>query len=213
MDFREIEDVRKFCRETGFVFSTQHDRVLETALTPEVIDDIFKWVTQYTKRPLLYEIGCSRGYTTAQIAQRLREKGVKDYRLIACDIDPRSVSWASEKFSADERITVELRNGLDYSEIESDSVDGIFSFNVMLPFLEHCLINGRRLHRVFLNESSRVLKEGKPLVLTWLWKPLILIKDKRMSGIPFQLKLYRPHKSIEPFLQILKEEKNERKSN
>ncbi|MEA1964833.1 MAG: hypothetical protein U9O41_06875 [Candidatus Aerophobetes bacterium] len=122
MDFREIKDVCKFCQESGFEFSTQHDRVLETA---------------------------------------------------------------------DERIAVELRSGLDYSEIESGSVDGLFSFNAMLPFLEYCLIKGKRLHRIFLKESSKVLKEGKPL---------ILVKNGRMSRIPFQLRLYRPHKSIELFL-------------
>jgi len=215
MNFRKVGDVRKFCQKTGFRFSTQHDKVLETALAPEAIDDIFRWIIQDSKRPLLYEIGCSAGYSTTQIVQRLKEKGIERYQLIACDIEPQSVDRTSKRFLADKRIAVELRSGLDYSGIETCSVDGIFSFNAMVPFLEHCLRKGKNLYRTFLKESSRVLKEGKPLILTWLWEPLFLVKDGRKSGIPFRVRLYGSHRSIRPFLQILniKEGKNGRETN
>ena len=83
MNSAEVEDAPKSSQETGFGFSTQHERVLDTALTPEANGDIFRWVAHGTQTPLLCQIGSSGGGSTAQIAQRLREEEIEDERLIA----------------------------------------------------------------------------------------------------------------------------------
>lgn len=83
MNSAEVEDAPKSSQEPGFRFSTQHERVLDTASTPEANGDIFGWVAHGTKTPLLWEIGSSGGGSTAQIAQRVREEEIEDQQLIA----------------------------------------------------------------------------------------------------------------------------------
>jgi SAM-dependent methyltransferase len=206
MNFRRIEDIVSFLGKSDWDSVSQHDNALEVALTPESIDDIFEMVTKNTDSPLIYESGCGSGVTTSQIYRYLHKKGIKNYKLVAHDINKSLVESAISKFSQDNRIIVELRSGSDYSDIPDRSVDGIFSFNTMIPFLYMYYTKKKNYsqHDDYLKETSRILKEGKPLVLTYLRVPFVLIKDSKIKkDIPFQVKLYNEHNSIEPFLRLL----------
>ena len=205
MNFKKIEDVVNFLEESEWDSINEHDNALEEALTPESIDDIFEMITKNTNLPLIYESGCGSGVTTSQICEYLSKKGINNYKLVAHDVNENLVKSASNRFSKDNRITVELRSGSDYSDIPDSSVDGIFSFNTMIPFLDmYYNKNGDfSQHENYLKETSRVLKIGKPLVLTNLQALLVLVKDSKIKDTQFQVKLYNKHNSIEPFLKLL----------
>lgn len=209
MKFKRIEDVLKFLKENGYWNSVyQHKDALEIALTPNNIDDIFGMIVRATELPLIYESGCGTGLTTAQICRLLSERGIERYKLVGHDVQEILVESACSRFSRNKNVTLELRSGSDYSDIPDGSVDGIFSLNTMLPFLYSYEIIARdsQPHREYLIETSRVLKEAKPLVLTYLYVPLVLIKDsKKGKDLPFQIKLYKDHPCIEAFLKILEE--------
>ncbi len=206
MNFRRIEDVVSFLEESDWDSVYQHDNALEVALSSESIDSVFEMIAKNTNLPLIHESGCSGGVTTAQICKHLSEREIEHYELVAHDVNKSLVELASNKFSQDNRIVVELRSGSDYSEIPDKSVDGIFSFNTMIPFLSMYYIKKKdsSQHEDYLRETSRVLKEGKPIVLTHLFALLVLIKDTRIKkNIPFQVKSYKEHDSIKPFLKLL----------
>lgn len=206
MNFRRIEDVVNFLMEGDWNSVYEHDNILEVALSPESMDDIFDRITENTDSPLIYESGCGTGFTTSQICKYLFEKGIENYRLVAHDVNEHLVAYANNRFSQDDRVVAELRTGSNYSDIPESSVDGILSFNTMIPFLSMYYTKEEDLsqHEDFLKETSRVLKEGKPLVLTHVMVPLVLLKDSKIKGsIPFQVRLYNEHDSIEPFLKLL----------
>jgi len=206
MNFRRVEDVIEFLGDSDWNSVYQHDNALEAALTPESIDDIFEMITKNTNLPLIYESGCGSGVTISQICRYLSEKGIKNYKIIAHDVNESLVESANNRFSQDNRIIVELRSGSNYSDIPDRSVDGIFSLNTMIPFLSiyHIKKGNYSQHEDYLKETSRVLKEGKPLVLTNFLVPLVLVKNSKIEGsIPLQVKLYNEHSSIEPFLKLL----------
>lgn len=207
MKFKRIEDVLKFLKENGYWNSVyQHKDALEVALTPNNIDDIFGMIVRGTGLPLIYESGCGTGLTTMQICRHLSERGIERYKLVGHDVQENLVGCARSRFSGNENVILELRSGSDYSGVSDGSVDGIFSLNTMIPFLYVYDIIGRdnQPHRDYLKETSRVLKEGKPLILTYLCVPLVLIKDsKKGKDIPFQVKLYKDHPCIEVFLKVL----------
>lgn len=142
MNFRKVEDVVNFLGESYWNSVYEHDNVLEVALSPESIDDIFDMITKNTDSPLIYESGCSSGFTTSQICKYLSEKGIKNYKLVAHDVRESLVGYANNRFSRDDRVVAELRAGSDYSDIPESSVDGIFSFNTMIPFLSEYYIKG-----------------------------------------------------------------------
>ncbi|MHA1975066.1 MAG: class I SAM-dependent methyltransferase [Candidatus Hodarchaeales archaeon] len=202
-----MADSDKERKEGGYWNSVhEHNNVLETAFSPESIDDIFDLLIENTDSPLIYESGCGSGITTSQIRKYLFERGIEDYRLIAHDDNEHLVAYANNRFSQDDRIIAEPKTGSDYSDTPDSSVDGIFSFNTMIPFLGTYYIREEDLsqHENYLRETSRVLKEGKPLVLTYLRVALVLIKNSKIKGsIPFQVRLYNEHASIEPFLKLL----------
>lgn len=206
MDFKKIENVLKFLDHNDWNSGYEHDDALGVALTPESIDDIFKLITKNTDSPLIYESGCSAGHTTIQICKYLSEKGVENYKLVAHDVREDLVTHARQRFSGNKNIRVELRSGCDYSDISDESIDGIFALNSMIPFLHICYAKEGNYYpyKDYLEETSRVLKEGKPLVLTYLYVPLVLIKDSKIGkAIPFQVRLYKDHQYIEPFLKVL----------
>lgn len=206
MNFRRIEDVVNFLRESGLGRGYPSNNALKVALTPKSIDDIFKKITKNTNSPLIYESGCGCGFTTSQICKYLSEKGIKNYKLVAHDVNESSLKSASSRFSQDNRIITELRSGSDYSGIPDSSVDGIFSFNTMIPFLSVYYFEkgDYSQHEAYLRETSRVLKQGKPLVLTYLFVPLVLVKDSKIKkNISFQVKLYKEHDNLKPFLKLL----------
>lgn len=209
MDFKKIGNALKFLKENNYWNSVhEHKDALEIALTPDDIDDIFRKIVRNTDLPLIYESGCGTGVTTAQICKYLSERKIKRYKLVGHDILENLVECARNRFSRNKNVTLELRSGSDYSEISDGSVDGIFSLNTMIPFLYVYEIIERhnQPHRDYLKETSRVLKEGKPLVLTYLYVPLVLIKDLKIGkDIPFRIGLYKDHPCIEAFLKILEE--------
>ena len=206
MDFRRIDDVVNFLRESDWNGVYQHYNALKVALTPESIDDIFEKITKNTDSPLIYESGCGGGFTTSQIRNYLTEKGIEKYKLVAHDVNEILLKFANNRLSQYNGIITELRSGSDYSDIPDSSVDGIFSFNTMIPFLSIYYSREKDLsqHEDYLRETSRVLKQGKPLVLTYLFVPLVLVKDSKIKkNIPFQVKLYKEDGSIKPFLKLL----------
>ena len=76
----------------------------------------------------------------------------------------------------------------------------------MVPFLyAYYYIEGdAQKHKDYLRETARVLREGKLLILTYLWKLLVLVKDSQIDkDIPLQVRLYRDHPSMEIFLKVL----------
>ena len=205
MNFRRIEDVVTFLEKSDWDSVYQHDNALEVALSPQSIDSVFEMITKDTNSPLIHESGCGGGVTTAQICKHLAERGIEDYKLVAHDVNKGQVELAGHEFSQDSRVVVELRSGSDYSEIPDESVDGIFSFNTMIPFLNMYYIEKKdpSQHEDYLRETSRALKEGKPLVLTHLSAPLVFVKDSKIGkNIPFQVKSYEEHDSIELFLKL-----------
>jgi len=205
MNFRRIEDVLNFLKESDWNSISQHNNILEVALPPENIKNIFDRITKNTNSPLIYESGCGGGITTAQICKYLSEKEIKNYKLIAHDVNEGLVKHANKRFSQDDRIIAELRSGSDYSDIPNNSIDGIFSFNTIIPFLGMYYTKKKDCsqHEDYLKETSRILKEEKPLVLTYLRAPLVLVKDSKIKDIPFQIKVYNEHDSIKPFLKLL----------
>lgn len=207
IDFKRIENVLKFLKENNYWNSVyEHKDPLEIALTRDGIDDIFGMIIRDTELPLIYESGCGTGLTTAQICRLLSERGIDRYKLVGHDVQEILVESARSRFSRNKNVTMELRSGSDYSEIPDGSVDGIFSLNTMLPFLYTYEIIARdsQPYREYLIETSRVLKETKPLVLTYLYVPLVLVKESKIGkGIPFQIKLYTDHPCIEAFLKVL----------
>lgn len=205
MNFRKVEDVVNFLGESDWNSVYEHDNVLEAALSPESIDDVFDMITKNTDSPLIYESGCGSGVTTSQICKYLSKKGIKNYKLVVHDVNERLVECANNRFAQDNRVVAELRTGSDYSDISESSVDGIFSFNTMISFLSSYYIKegDPSQHEDYLIETSRVLKEGKPLILTYLYAPLVLVKVAKIEGIPFEVKLHSEHDSIKPFLELL----------
>lgn len=206
-NFKKIEDVLRLLKENNNWDSVyEHSNALEVALTSQSIDDIFELITKDSRVPLIYESGCGSGVTTVQICNHLSERGINKYRLVAHDVRTSLVELARNRFSANENVELELRSGSDYSDISDESVDGIFSLNTMLPFLHtyYCVEKDSQAHRDYLRKTSRVLTEEKPLILTYLWKSLVLVKDSKIDkDIPFRVKLYSNHPAIEIFLDIL----------
>lgn len=208
-NFKKIEDVLRFLKENNNWDSVyEHCNALEQALTSQSVDEIFELITKNTKSPLIYESGCGSGVTTAQICSHLSERGINQYRLVAHDVRTSLVELARSRFSDNDNVELELRSGSYYSDIPDESVDGIFSLNTMLPFLDayYCVEKDSQVHKDYLRETARVLREQKPLVLTYLWKPLVLVKDSKIDrDILFGVKLYSKHLAIEIFLKVLDE--------
>ncbi|MBL7075720.1 class I SAM-dependent methyltransferase [candidate division KSB1 bacterium] len=209
MNFKKIEDLLRFLKENGNWDSVyEHSNALEVALTSQSIDDIFGLITKDSSAPLIYESGCGSGVTTAQICSDLSERGINKYRLVAHDVRKSLVELARSRFSDNDNVGLELRSGSDYSDIPDESVDGIFSLNTMVPFLHayYCVEKDSQAHRDYLRETSRVLTEEKPLILTYLWKSLVLVKNSKIDkDIPFRVKLYSNHPAVEIFLKVLDE--------
>lgn len=209
IDFKKIENVLRFLKENDYWYGVyEHENALEIALTRDNIDAIFEMIVRDTELPLIYESGCGTGVTTAQICRLLAERGIERYKLVGHDVQEVLVASACSRFSQNENVAFELRSGSDYSDIPDSSVDGIFSLNTMLPFLYtyDSIAGDSQPCREYLLETSRVLKETKPLVLTYLYVPLVLIKhSKTVKEIPFQIKLYKDHPCIRVFLKVLEE--------
>lgn len=128
--------------------------------------------------------------------------------MVGHDVLGVMVASACSRFSKNENVAFELRSDCEYSDIPDSSIDGIFSLNKMIPFLYtyNSIAADSQPYREYLLETSRVLKEAKPLVSTYLYVPLVLIKYSQTGkDIPFQIKLYKDHPCIEAFLRILEE--------
>jgi SAM-dependent methyltransferase len=205
MNFKEIKDILEFLGKSNWQGVGQRDNALAVSLTPKNIDDIFDMITQNTKSPLIYESGCGAGDATAQICEYLSKKGIKEYKLVAHDVDEHLLKLARNRFARDNRIILELRSSFNYADVPNESVDAIFSFSAIVPFLHMYFTKSEdnSQHKEYLEATSRVLKEGKPLVLTWSQVPLVLVKDSKIETIPFQVKVYDEHDGVKPFLRLL----------
>jgi SAM-dependent methyltransferase len=204
MDFRSVKDVLRHLESGDWSEGIQQENVLEVALDPTLIEEIFDRISSGTDRPVIDESGCGAGWTTTQIQRHLEERGLSEYRIYTHDIREGVLRTARSRFSGDERVKVGLRTGFDFSGFEDDSVDGIFSFNCMLPFLNHYGVTGKKdAHEFFLRETSRVLKEGKPLLLTHFRIPFLMVKDSSKREIPLEIRLFEDHEGISPFFDLL----------
>lgn len=204
MNLRSVENIINFLKNSKWNSISEHDNALEVALSKNK-DDIFKMITRNTNSPLIYESGCCSGISTIQICNYFSNRGIVDYKLIGHDVREYLVKYARKRFIRDNRISIELRGGSDYEDIPNESVDGIFSFNTMIPFLNIYYNKERNYsqHEDYLQETAKILKDGKPLILTYLRVSLILTKDTKREGIPFQIKFYDKHDCIKPFLKLL----------
>jgi len=199
-----VEDVLRHLESGDWKEVDQHENVLEAALDPALIDEVFDRISAGTDRPVMDESGCGEGSTTAEIQGHLEGRGVSEYQIFANDIRESALRMARSRFSGDLRVEIGLRTGLDFSGFEEDSLDGIFSFNHVLPFLTEYGATGRKdAHEFFLKETSRVLKGGKPLLLTHSSVPFLLVKDPSKGDVPFEIRLFEDHHGISPFLDLL----------
>ena len=204
MDFRSVQEVLKYVETCDWKAVAQHEHGLEVAFDLTLIDEMFDRISSGTDRPVVDESGCGGGLTTDEIQRHLEQRNLSGYHIHTHDIRESVLGAARDKFSGDDRISVGLRTGFDFSEFEENSVDGIFSFNCMLPFLnEYSTTGNEDAHEFYLREASRVLKEGKPLVLTHLEMPFLLVKNSSKGGIPLEIKLFENHEGISPFLDLV----------
>ena len=205
MDFKKIEDVTNFLKDNIWNSEYEHNFALGIFNQRE-LDYIFDKITKNSSSPIIYESGCGTGVTTSQIIKNLKQRKIQNYKLIAHDINEHLINYAKNRFSKNNKIDLELRTGSNYSDILPNSIDGIFSFNTMIPFLAEYYFETKDIsqHRDYLEQTSRILKEQKPIVLTYIRAPLVLIKNSEVKrNIPFQIKTYDEHESIKPFLKLL----------
>jgi len=208
-DFRKIENVLRLSKDNDYWFSVfERKNALEIALASNDIDAICEMIARNTRLPLIYESGCGTGLTTTQICKYLSERGIERYKMIGHDVLELPIASACSRLYHNKNVAFELRSGSDYSDISDNSIDGIFSLNTMLPFLYtySIIAADNEPCRQYLLETSRVLKETKPLVLTYCCVPLVLVKHSNSrKEIPFQIKLYKDHPCIRVFLDLLEE--------
>jgi SAM-dependent methyltransferase len=204
MGFKSVEDVLRHLESSDWGGAVEHENALEVALSPLLIDDIFERSSSGTECPVIVVSGCGAGQTGAEIQHQLEERNLTEYQLYIHDIRESVLGIVQNKFAGDPRVSARLRTGFDFSEFEDGSVDGIFSFDCMLPLLNDCYLSGEQgAHEFFLRESSRVLREGKPLALTHRRFPLLMVKNSKKRKMPLEVRRFEYYEEISPFLDLL----------
>jgi SAM-dependent methyltransferase len=100
----------------------------------------------FVDTPVILEIGPGAGRWTEYLLARCD-------RLIGVDISETSVSECRRRFREHANASFEVGNGKDLSSVTSDSIDGIWSFDVFVHINKHQFES-------YISELARVLKAG-----------------------------------------------------
>jgi SAM-dependent methyltransferase len=161
------------------------------------IEGIVKWLALSRKTATVVEIGCGYGTFTVPIAQHL--KGA----LLAFDIEPLMIETANinVRNAGLPNVSFELRDVIEQGTgLEPNSMEIVLLFNIL-----HFSSN-----RIFLEEASRILKDGGIVAIIHWRKDISTPRGPTMSVRPDQeqilhaaegsnLCLYSDSRILEPY--------------
>mgnify|MGYP001944535743 CR=1 FL=1 len=100
------------------------------------------------------ELGCGGGKFSQRIAPRVKS-------LTCCDISPQMIDQTKRELAdrgVDENVSFEVLNGIDFTGLESNSADFIFSYDVQLHLQPQNVFS-------YLVDAVRVLRPGGVFML------------------------------------------------
>lgn len=147
------------------------------------IDGILEWLAPYKKTAKIVEIGCGYGTFTVPLAKKL-EGTIYTFDIESSMIEVARINTQKASLS---NITFGLRDVLEQGTgLESDSTDMVLLFNI-LHFNEK---------RVFLEEASRILKNGGIVAIIHWRKDISTPRGPAMNTRPDKAQILRASEGL-----------------
>lgn len=117
----------------------------------------FRQLFERLNTSTLVELACGHGRHTAYILNH-SEFTNKIERIYLLDINDENVSFCNNRFKDDKLTHVQINNGYDFQQIESDSVTSIFCYDAMVHFEYDAVQN-------YVKDAFRILIPGGQALL------------------------------------------------